>query len=73
MYVVIMVFLIGSYIIYLLYFENMYVVSDADNQSGHNVIVLLLYVISSHLFVPTTSHNSSMNCNWSKQILILLK
>ena len=46
--------------------ENNYVVFDADNQSDHNVIVLLLYTIPSHLFVPTTSHNSSINCNWSK-------
>ena len=44
-------------------------VFDADNQSDqsdHNVIVLLLYAISSHLFVPTTSHNSSINCTLSK-------
>ena len=46
--------------------ENNYVVFDADNQSDHNVILLLLYSISSHLFVPTTSPNSSINCNWSK-------
>ena len=46
--------------------KNNDVVFDVDNQSDHNVIVLLLYAISSHLFVPTTSHNSSINCNWSK-------
>ena len=37
-----------------------------NNQSDHNVNVLLLYAISSHLFVPTSSHNSTINYNWSK-------
>ena len=29
-------------------------------------MILLSYAIASHLFVPTTSHNSLINWNWSK-------
>ena len=53
------IFLQSKYIYF--FNEKNYVVFDADNQSDHNVIVLLLYAISSHHF-----HNSTNNCNWSK-------